>query len=274
MTRAAFPARLLLTLLLASVLALTGCLGRAERVSLEPDGSGFVRVTATFEPQALAALERRVLARLGAVEVPAPAVGVNPIACGWVRAQARGVEGLTLVSCEERREADGRLVVTSEARFSSLEAAARGGLFQAAEVAFERRPKKRWRFTLREAWATSGPGADDAFGGVPAAQLRPTFEPDLAALRHELVITFPVAVTSTNAELSADRRTVTYRARGDEAAPRGLEVELELSEEQAWPTFRHRPDLAALTRRLVLPAPEVKPPAPPPADDDGKDDGK
>jgi|GEM_PF-5595406 len=267
MTRAALATRLLATLVLAAVLVLAGCLGRAERVSLEPDGSGVVRVTATFEPQALAALERRVLARLGATDIPAPAMGVDPIACGWVWAQARGVEGLTLLSCKEQLGADGRRVVTSEARFSSLEAAARGGLFHAAEVAFERRPKKLWRFTLREAWSTSGPGADDAFGGVPAAQLRPAFEPDLAALGHELVITFPVAVTSTSAELSADRRTVTYRARGDEAAPRGLEVELELSEEQAWPTFRHRPDLAALTRRLVLPAPEVKPSAPPPADD-------
>ncbi len=267
MARATLAARLSAALLVLSALVLPGCLQREERVTLEPDGSGVVRVTATFEPAALAALERRVLARLGTAEAPEPAVGVQPIACGWVRAQARGVEGLTLVSCEERREEDGRLVVTSEARFLTLEAAARGGLFHAAEVAFERRPKKRWRFTLREVWATSGPGADDAFGGVPAAQLRPTFEPDLAALRHELVITFPVPVTSTNAELSADRRTVTYRARGDEAAPRGLEVELELSEEQTWPTFRHRPDLAALTRRLVLPAPEVTPPAPPPADD-------
>ena len=254
-----------LGLLLALLAA--GCVEREEQVTLEADGSGSMRVTASFCPAALAELERRVLSTAGVNDPPERVAGVNPIAPGWLRAQSRGVEGLTLASAEEQRSPDGRITLTAEARFTSLEAAARGGLFGAAEVAFERRPKKRWRLTLREAWSTSGPGADDAFGGIPAAQLKPTFEPDLAALSHRLVLTFPFPVVSTTGELSSDRRTVTYRARGDEAAPRGLEVELELPEDAVWPTFRHRPDLAVLTRHLVVAAPTVAPSVPPPPGD-------
>jgi hypothetical protein len=142
-----------------------------------------------------------------------------------------------------------------------LEAAARGGLFHGCEVALERRPKGRALLTLRPPWEPSGPGADDAFGGVPARALAP-FADDVAALSYRVTITFAEPVLSCNATLSEDRRTVTYTARGGAPGPRRLEVEVLLPEDEPWPTFRHRPDLAALARRLVRPPPPVPEPVP------------
>lgn len=254
--------RAALPLAAVGALLLSGCLATEERVVLEPDGSGSASVRITFDPGALRAALDAVRAHLG-LPTAAPATEgaageVQPADPEWLRAQARGVEGVTLRSVTLRAGPDGRRVTEAESLFGTLEDAARGGLFGSAEVAFERRPKGRWRFTLRDAWATSGPGAVDALGAFDTAPLLGAFGTHLAHARHELTLTFPHAVLSTNGSLSEDRRTVRWSARGDDAAPRILEVELELSDEVTWPTFRHRPDLGALTRRCLLP-----PPAPP-----------
>jgi hypothetical protein len=262
--------------LLAVLLGTGGCLGWETRLVLEPDGTGTGEVRAVHDAKAAAALRTRVEAQVqrvlaassdpGGGVAPAPKGATDgsepdPVAPGWLRAAARGVRGLELLEVAAAPEVgigDGPPApgVEAKARFDSLEAAARGGLFHGCEVALERRPKKRFLFTVRPPWMPSGPGADDAWGGV-ASTLLPPFAADVAGLRQRVVITFPLPVVATNGTLSDDRRTVTFEARGDDAPARRLEVELELSDEEPWTTFRHRPDLGALARRLIVPPPPV-----------------
>jgi hypothetical protein len=68
-------------------------------------------------------------------------------------------------------------------------------------------------------------------------------------------------VRVTNGRVSEDGRTVTWSAPADADLPAALFVDFGLPPETAWATFRRRPDLAALTRRCLLPPPE--PPTPP-----------
>ncbi|MFM8980276.1 MAG: hypothetical protein ACKOSS_07435, partial [Planctomycetia bacterium] len=186
-----------------------------------------------------------------------PPAGADPLALPWLRADARVVDGLTLAATQP--PAGG---VRLEARFATLEAAARGGLFHGCEVALERRGPRQLRFTLRPPWQRSGPGSDDALGGLPQASLAP-FADDLAQLAYTFTVTFPLAVSQANGVRSADGRSVTWTLRGRADAvpgePAEAWLELPPGSEVELLTFRHRPDLARLARRLCVPAPEDTP---------------
>jgi hypothetical protein len=243
-------------------LLLAGCLTFEERIVIEPDGSARVELRHDLDRAALDAAKSAVVRRLGVEPPPEPegAARIHPADPAWLKSAARGVPGITWQKAERSTPAEGGVErVEAACLVPSLEAAARAGLFFGAEVAFERRPKGRWRFTLKEPWAPSGPGADDALGGLPHAELLLHHAADLARARHTFAITFPVEVLSTNGALSDDKRTVRWTARGDEKEPRLFEAEVALPDEAAWPTFRVKPDLGALTRRFLEP-----PPAPPP----------
>lgn len=257
-------------LLLAALLAglLPGCLRWEARVVIGPDGGGEAVAEARLDLPALEALGARVraqAARLGlavAAQGTLPPAGVDPLALPWLRADARGVDGLSLAATALPAEAGVAPGVRLAARFASLEAAARGGLFHGCEVALERRGPRRLRFMLRPPWQASGPGSDDALGGLAPARLAP-FADDLAALAYSVTVTFPLAVASTNGTCSADGRSVTWTLRGRADAVPGevAEAWLELppDSEVELLTFRHKPDLARLARRLCVPAPEDTP---------------
>jgi hypothetical protein len=243
-------------------LLLAGCLTLEERIVIEPDGSARVELRHDLDRAALDAARRAVAKRLGVGTPPEPegAARIHPADPAWLKSAARAVPGVAWQKAERRAPAEGGVErVEAACLVPSLEAAARAGLFLGAEVALERRPKGRWRLTWKEPWAPSGPGADDALGGLSHADLLLHHAADLAHARHALAITFPVEVLSTNGALSEDKRTVRWSTRGDEKEPRLLEAEVALPDEPAWPSFRVKPDLGALTRRFLAP-----PPAPPP----------
>lgn len=251
-------------LLLALAGLLPGCLRCESRVVLRADGSGEAVAEARFDAAALRSLWARVRAGAAgmglpvAAGLPQPPEGVDPLALPWLRADARGVEGLSAVAARLPGEPGARV----EARFATLEAAARGGLFHGCEVALERRSERRLRFVLRPPWQASGPGGDDALGGLPQEALA-AFAADLAALACTVTVTFPVAVASTNGTLAADGRTVTWALRGTPEAPAGAlpEAWLDLppGSDVELLTFRHRPDLVRLARRLAVAAPADTP---------------
>ena len=260
-------ARLLLVLL--ALLVLPGCLRLRETIVLEADGSGTLRWEHEFDPAALRALLARVRASLG-LDVAAADLDprVNPVAPEWLRLGAKGAKDLAL-EIETKALPDGRLRTEAESRFPSLEAAAGAGAFLGADVALERAPKDGWRLLVRDPWTPLGPGSTTVFGGLDAKFVKERFGADLKVLSRSLRITFPTPVRLTNGRVAEDGRTVTWSAPADAETPQALMVEFVLPADTPWPTFRRRPDLAALTRRCLLPppAPPAKPPAgaPPPS---------
>lgn len=268
------PARLLLRLLpaLAAPL-LAGCLEVRETVVLQADGSGTVSARLEHAPAALASLVDRVSALWPALtrepDAQPAAAGrpalARPVDPAWFRAAAEGIAGYALGRAESAACPGDRVATEVQSRFDALEDAARAGAFLGAFVSLERLPKQRYRLTLRDPWTPSGPGAADAFGGIDPTRLRRDLAGHLGGLTRALTITFPVAVEATNGLRSEDGRTVTWTSRADDPDPRPLSILFTLPEEVAWTTFRHAPDLAALTRRCVRPPP----PAPnPPRDPD------
>jgi hypothetical protein len=260
-------------LVLLALLVLPGCLRLRETIVLEADGSGTLRWEHEFDPAALRALLARVRETLG-LEVAAAAEldpRVNPVAPEWLRAGAKGAKDVVLGKVETKPLEDGRLRTEVEGRFPSLEAAAGAGAFLGADVALERAPKDGWRLVVRDPWTSLGPGSSTVFGGLDAKFVRERFGADLKALSRSLRITFPTPVRLTNGRVAEDGRTVTWSAPADAEHPQALFVEFVLPSDTPWPTFRRRPDLAALTRRCLLPppAPPAKPPAgtPPPSTD-------
>lgn len=256
-----------------AALLLAGCLELRESVVLTADGGGTLSARYVHDPAALASLVERVRALWPSLRreaeagppasaAPTPARPVDP---AWFRAAAERIAGYVLSRADSAPAGGDRVATDVEARFTSLEDAARGGAFLGACVSLERLPKQRYRLTLRDPWTPSGPGAADAFGGIDPARVERDLAGHLGGLSRTLTITFPVAVEATNGLRSEDGRTVTWTARADDPAPRPLSVLFVLPEESAWSAFRHAPDLAALTRRCVRPPP----PAPnPPRDPD------
>lgn len=248
--------------LLAALLLLPGCLRLRQTFVLEPDGSGSVRIEHEYDPAALRGLRARVRALFTPPGTPIAAdewdARVNPVAPTWLTAAAHGGKDYRLTMTETQALEDGRTRVVAEGRFPSLESAARGEAFHGAEVRLERVPKDGWRFVLRDPWTPAGAGSSTVFGGLESAFVRAAFAEDLKALSRTLRMTFPGPVRITNGTLAADGRTVTWTSRADAEAPFALSAEFTLPAESAWATFRHHPDLGALSRRCLLP-----PPAPP-----------
>ena len=247
------------------VLLLPGCLRLRQTFVLEPDGSGSVRLEHEYDPVALRALRARIRALLTPPGTPITAdewdARVNPVAPTWLTTAALAGKDYKLTAPETQPLEGGRTRVVAEGRFPSLESAARGEAFHGADVRLERLPKDVWRFTLRDPWTPAGAGSSTVFGGLEAATVRTLFGEDLKALSRTLRITFPSAVRMTNGTLAADGRTVTWTARADAEAPFALVAELTLPAESPWTTFHHRADLAALSRRCLLPPPEPPVPA-------------
>jgi hypothetical protein len=245
-------------LLLLALLVLPGCLRLRETIVLEADGSGTLRWEHEFDPAALRALLARVRATLG-IDVASADLdpGVNPVAPEWLRLGAKGTKDVVL-KIETKPLPDGRLRTEAESGFPSLEAAAGAGAFLGADVALERAPKDGWRLLVRDPWTPLGPGSTTVFGGLDAKFVKERFGADLKVLSRSLRITFPTPVRLTNGRVAEDGRTVTWSAPADAETPQALIVEFVLPTDTPWPTFRRRPDLAALTRRCLLP-----PPAPP-----------
>jgi hypothetical protein len=256
------PRALLLSL---ALLLFPGCLRLRETIVLEADGSGSFRVEHEFDAGALRALLSRARAALGLGPESTAALDpkVNPAAPEWIRAEAKRAKDVTLGPVETKPLADGRLQTVAEARFPSLEQAAAAGAFLGADVALERAPKDGWRLVVRDPWTALGPGSSVIFGGLDATFVKERFGEDLKALSRSLRITFPGPIRLTNARVAEDGRTITWSAPADASPPAALVVEFTLPPDTAWGTFRRRPDLAALTRRCLLPPPE--PPATPPA---------
>lgn len=247
-----------------ALLALPGCLRLRETIVLAVDGSGSLRLEHEFDASALRALLGRARAALGLGEGAAPRdldPRVNPVAPEWIRAAAKRAKDVKLGNVETKALADGRLQTVAEASFPALEQAAEAGAFLGADVALERAPKDGWRLVVRDPWTPPGPGSSVVFGGLDATFVRERFGLDLKALSRSLRITFPGPIRLTNGRVAEDARTVTWSAPADAATPAALIVEFTLPADTAWGTFRRRPDLAALTRRCLLPPPQ--PPAPP-----------
>jgi hypothetical protein len=248
-------------LLLLAMLLLPGCLRLRETIVLEADGSGSLRWEHEFDLGALRVLLARAGSVLGLDPPGAPSIGprVNPVDPAWLRATAKPVKDVTLANVETKALPDGRVQTVAEGRFPSLEKAAQAGSFLGADVALERAAKDGWRLVVRDPWTPLGPGSSTVFGGLDATFVRERFGTDLKALSRSLRITFPGPIRLTNGRVAEDMRTVTWSAPADAAAPGALIVEFTLPAETPWGTFRRRPDLAALTRRCLLPPPE--PPA-------------
>ena len=197
----------------------------------------------------------------------------NPMAPGWLRAFAARSEGYEIVRAEDTVDKTVR-TTTAEARFRSLEAAARGGAFYSATVALKRetrtsedkgaKPREVWRLTLKD-----GITGHPELGKLDPTAIVRLLEPQLASARAERVLRLPTRVIETNGTLSKDRRVVRWTRDYKQVVKEGqvlLEVVFESAPELKLEPFTYKPALAELLRRSIAFPPEpAKPSTPKPA---------
>jgi hypothetical protein len=250
-----------------AALLLPGCLTTAEETTLSADGTGRVRQTFTLDVEARDRLlaEALSLARPGGLDPDAAAPFARPTAPGWIRHAARGVQGYRLEKVEERVE-EGREVVTVEASFTTLAAAAEAGAFLGASVRLEKTPAGEWRLSVREGMSRLLSETGGEVGGTEAAEAFAAI-PSLSGWSVRRAFTLPSDVLAASEGVEVSGRRVSWTVTSEDLLQhRDHAVTFQASEDLALEPFRHEPDLDALVlRHLEAPPSEALERALPPA---------
>jgi hypothetical protein len=256
-------ARLLRPLVAAAVAALlplAGCLEGKQEVTVGPEGSGTIQQRFVVDKAKAAELFETVKMIFGggamdATEMP------DPFAEVWWRKLAEGVDGYSLDKFTDETK-EGKRTVVTEAKFTSLPAAARAGAFFFSAVTLEKEEGGGWRLAFRDNLAAARQAAGESSGMDFGAVLM-GFEPQLGSLSLSRTVTLPTKVVETNGKLAEDGKTVSWTvdfAKIMEAKDLELVIRFEGSDALKLTAFSHKPNAEALMQRFVEAAP--KPPAP------------
>lgn len=284
---------LLIPVLILPLLA--GCLEADEKVTLKADGSGTIRGTYVADMPKFKELID--MAKMLAPQQPgAPELGEalpNPFHRSWFERSAKGVKGLAITG-GATNEKDGKRTTTIEARFTSLEAAAKGGAFFASSItlaAYEPKDAKKdaakppvttgdggegddggegaerpkaWKLTLEEAYLQT-------MGGFEPQQILPAFEQQLSGATISRSFTLPGKVIETNGKLGEDGRSVRWTVTYDdiiEGKDLSMVVVFENADGMNLKAFSYAPDVFTLMPRFTDAPPGTKAAAPKGAEDD------
>lgn len=255
--------------LLAALLLLGGCLESTETITVKPDGSG--TITSTYASD----LEKgeQIMMMAGPAFGLDPAAPMpDPLAEGWFRKAADGIEGFEIVKFE-RSDAEKVRTTKVQSKFKSLEAAAKAGAFFTSNVSLEqvnaseiakdgetpgegeKKDAKVWKLVLLDVIAGD-------FGG----QMRPKdmlmmFEQFVNSLEIERSIVPPSKILETNGTLSEDGKSVSWTVDYQKIVKSTDKLEMvvyfECREDVKLQPFTYSPSLESLLERGSKPPPEI-----------------
>ncbi|MDJ0521663.1 MAG: hypothetical protein QNJ90_06260 [Planctomycetota bacterium] len=259
--------RILIAVLL--VVSLGGCLQSKDAVVINKDGSGTISSTYTTELQHLRDLMGLYASMQGedpdAVQKIPDGELPNAAAPAWFRAGAAATKGYDITNAEQTIE-DGKRKTTINARFASLEAAARGGAFFASTVTLsrveksEKAPKGAWKLTMRN--ALSGGGQADAMGGMDPATALQMVEAQLGSLSVKVSLSVPTKILDHNGTKHEKKNEVSWHVNYDKIVEGKTDVTMSIvfepSDELKLKPFTYSPDARKLARRAMNKPPKPK----------------
>jgi len=206
-------------LLVASALALVGCIKEADDVTVADDGSGSYTETLTVDLSAMKGLAEAMGETPGETKDGAPMDGGKPGAptddpLEKMKKDWKDIEGLEVTKATSE-EKDGKIFVRVEAKFTTLEAYARAtGIEMNADLTAHDDGSYTLKFSSddKKAGPAGEPGAamDDP-GADLAKSLLPMLEPFMKDLEIVRKLTLPGSIVETNGTKSADGASVTWK---------------------------------------------------------------
>ncbi len=261
--------RRLFVLALAALLALPliGCNKSKDVITIKEDGSGTIVSSYVIQLDKMRELmgmydsfqgkDPAESANLKPEDVPN---AVSPI---WFKKAAAKAKGYEITSAKESVEKDLR-TTTIEAKFTTLEAAAKGGAFFSSAVTLsrveksEKAPKGAWKLTLKNSLSGADP---QAMGGMDPTTVLTMVQEQVKTLDIKVVLTLPTKILEHNGVKAEDKNEISWNVTYDKilegSKDLSMSVVFEASDKLKLKPFTHAPDAQMLTKRAMQ-----KPPMP------------
>lgn len=216
MARTASPS-LLGALALAACLALSGCIKSNDAVAVKADGSGSFTSTIVIDMKAMKGIADAMGGAFGKEPGAPEEKQEDPLE--KLKEEWKHIEGLEIVKATSE-EKDGKVTMSVEAKFKTLEAYAR-----ATSMEMNGKLEKRddGAYVLRfsgddqdEKKAGEGGEAGADMGQAMAAAMMPMLEGFMKGLEMTRKVTLPGKIVETNGTKSEDGSTVTWTVKWDD----------------------------------------------------------
>ncbi len=208
-----------LTALAVVALSFSACLDSKDEITLKKDGSGTIKSEYVVDLKKAAGLYQTVASfGMAPPEIPDPLP--NAFCKGWVDHLANKVEGFEITKTSEATK-DKKRTNTIEAKFTTLEAAAKGGAFFTSIVELSK-TDEGWKLSLKDSLLTRDPAE---LGGIDPKQMLPMMENMLDTLSIKRYLALPTEVVSTNGKKGEDGKSVKWTVDYDSIVE-GEEIEM------------------------------------------------
>lgn len=218
------PLRFVSSLVVASALALVGCIKETDDVTVAADGSGTYTETITVDLAAMKGIAEAMGGKPTEEKDDAAMEDGKPGAdkedpLEDLKAKWKDIPGLEVTKATSE-EKDGKILVRVEAKFKTLEAYARAtGIEMHADL--KKNADGSWTLTFasddKQAGTPGEPGAamDDP-GAEMAKSMLPMLEPFMKDIEIVRKLTLPGTITETNGTKSEDGASVTWKVTWEE----------------------------------------------------------
>lgn len=261
------PRLFALAVALLVTLPLLGCNKSKDVITITEDGSGTIVSSYVIQLDKMRELmgmydsfqgkDPAESAKLKPDDVPN---AVSPI---WFKKAAAKAKGYEITSAKESVEKDLR-TTTIKAKFTTLEAAAKGGAFFSSAVTLsrveksEKAPKGAWKLTLKNSLSGADP---QAMGGMDPTTVLTMVQEQVKTLDITVVLTLPTKILEHNGTKAEDKNEISWNVTYDKilegTKDLSMSVVFEASDELKLKPFTHAPDAQMLTKRAMQ-----KPPMP------------
>ncbi len=208
-----------LVALAAVAFSLSACLESKDDITLKKDGSGTIKSKYVVDLKKSAGLYE-IVASFGLAPAEMPDPLPNAFCKGWVEHLAGKVEGFEITKTSEKT-VDKTRTNTVEAKFTTLEAAAKGGAFFTSIVELSK-SDEGWRLSLKDSLLTRDPAE---LGGIDPKQMLPMMENMLDTLSIKRALSLPTEIISTNGKKGEDGKSVEWTVDYDSIVE-GEEIEM------------------------------------------------
>lgn len=218
MARSASPS-LLGALALAACLALAGCIKSNDAVAVKADGSGSFTSTIVIDMKAMKGIADAMGGAFGKEPGAPEEKPEDPLE--KLKEEWKHIEGLEIVKATSE-EKDGKVTMSVEAKFKTLEAYARA---TSMEMNGKLEKKDDGSYVLsfaddkddkKEGEGAEGGEAGADMGAAMAAAMMPMLEGFMKGLEMTRKLTLPGKIVETNGTKSEDGSTVTWTVKWDD----------------------------------------------------------